>query len=209
MSEEKKADGRQVTLKNVRLSFPTLVEKRATIEGGKEKFSASFIIDPNTDDGKTNIAAILKAVEAAEIAEFKEAGVLAKTVDDPKRMAFRKGEKFKNQEGEVYTGYAGMYAVAAKADKRPKLWDRQKRLVEVADIEDVFVAGYYCDAIIQFYCTSKKEQGGKGLFATVLGIRSRQEGETFGATNNASADDFDDLEDNFDDGSSAGGGLLD
>lgn len=208
MSETKAPDARRVTLKDVVLSYPTLREAEATIEGGKKKFSSNFIIDPNTASGKANIAAAQKAVAAAELAEFKETGVIKKAVEDPKRIALRAGERFKNTDGDVYGGYEGMVGIAAKADKRPKLWDRKKNLVELEDIEDVFYGGVRCDVVLSFFCTSKKEHGGKGLFCTVEGIRSRQEGEPFGGGARASADDFDDLEE-VDEDDGIGGGDTD
>ena len=199
MAEANKGDdARRVTLKNVRLSYPTLVTAEATIEGGPKKFSANFLLDPNTPDGKANVEAAKRAVAAAETAEFKETGIIKKAVEDPKRIALRAGERFKNTDGEVYSGYEGMVGVAAKAQKRPKLWNRKKELVAVDDIDELFYGGVYVDAVVSFYCTSKKEQGGKGLFCTVEGIRSREQGEAFGGGARASEDDFDDLEDDDD-----------
>lgn len=223
MSEEKKSDGRQVTLKNVRLSFTdSLVEKKATVKDGKESHGCNFIIDPTTDSGKANIAACLKAIEAAEIVHYGPEGVgkIAKVVEDPKRICLRKGEKFKNDDGEVYRGYEGMFGLTAKGPgggkKRPVLLDRHKRPVDPADIEDVFQGGYYADAIVSFYCMSDKDKGGHGLFCTIELIRSRQEGEVFGGgarvgeAEIASLDDLDD-EDPFDGSEtavSAGGNSL-
>lgn len=203
---DNKTDERRITIKNVRLSYPTLVTPEATIKDGPKKFSANFIIDPATGDGKKNIRLIEKAVEAAEIAEFKTTGKIAKTVRDPKRIAFRDGEDFTNADGDTYAGYEGMKAIAAKANKRPKLWNRRKETVDVEDIEEVFYGGVSCDAVVSFFCVSSQDKGGNGLFCTVEGIRSRQEGESFGGGARASADDFDDLED--DDGMDDDGDLL-
>lgn len=194
MAEDKQADLRRVTLKNVRLSFASaLAEKQRSHPDGPLKFGCNFINESSQPEFAANDRAIKRAIEAAEIKEFGADGVgkIARTVDDPKRLAYRPGEKFKNTEGEIYGGYAGNFGLTVKADRRPNLWDRHKRDVEVEDIPDVFQAGFYCDAIVSFYCTSKKEQGGNGLFASVEAVRSRQTGEPFGASNNTKADDFD------------------
>lgn len=199
-------DAQTIQISNVRLSFPTLREAEASIEGGKKKFGANFLIDPQTESGKANIAACMKAIEAAEIAEFGEVGAIAKRVEDPKRQALRRGEKFKNQEGEVYEGYAGMIGISARADRRPKLFDRYRKEVPIENIDDVFVGGYACDAIIRFFCVKGQDKGGAGLFCTIHAIRSRQEGQAFGFVNNTTGDDFEELPDDngFDAPSSSG-----
>lgn len=188
-------DAQTVKLTNVRLSFPTLREPKATVKDGPKKFGANFIIDPTTESGKANIAACMKAIEAAEIAEFKKAGVIAERVDDPKRQALRRGEKFRNAEGVVFDGYQGMIGVSTKSEKRPKLFDRYRQEVPVENIDDVFVGGYFCDAIVRFFCVSGQDKGGAGLFCAIDAIRSRQEGEAFGYVNNTTGDDFEELPD--------------
>ena len=209
MAEEK--DEAKIQLRNVRLSFPTLREKRATVKDGKEKYSVNFIIDPSTPEGKRNIELCKKAIAAAEMKTFKKGGQI-KLIEDPKRIAFRPGAKFRNQEGEVYEGYEGMVGISCNSDKRIKLLDRNRAEVELEDIEDVFQGGYYCDAIIRFFCVSGTDKGGRGLFCGVNGIRSRQKGEVFSTGSKVSADDFDDLGDDEDDdlvGGEAGDELID
>jgi hypothetical protein len=199
-------DERVVTIKNVRLSFCNgLREKTKSHPDAKPKHSCSFILDPSVAEHPANLKAVKKAIAAAEVKEFgagKE-GIIGKSVQDNKRIVFREGNTFTNEDGETYQGYdvEGAYGLGScKSDKRPKLFDRKKNPVEAEDIDDVFQAGQFCDAIVSFYCTSKKEQGGRGLFASVQLIRARQTGETFGAGNNASADDLDDLDDDGIDG---------
>ena len=197
MAEDKKSVGKCL-LPNVRLSFPTLKNKRATVKDGKEKFSANFIIDPSTPQGKRNIELCKKAILEAEMETFRKTGVV-KTIEDPKRIAFRPGAKFRNQEGEVYEGYAGMVAVSCNNDSRPQLWDRYKGEVDYEDIEDVFQGGFHCDAAIRFFCVNGADKGGRGLFCAVNGIRSHQRGEVFSTGGRISVDEFDDLDDDDDD----------
>lgn len=209
-------DDRVVTIKNVRLSFTKgLREKTKSHPDAKPKHSCSFILDPVSPEHAANVKAVKKAIAAAEVQEFgagKE-GIIAKSVQDNKRIVFREGNTFTNEDGETYSGYdvEGAFGLGScKSDKRPKLFDRKKRPFEgnasqeqkdkgfyfdADEIDDIFQAGQFCDAIVSFYCTSKKEQGGRGLFASVQLIRARQVGETFGAGNNATADDLDDLDD--------------
>lgn len=209
-------DARVATIKNVRLSFCNgLREKTKSHPDAKPKHSCSFILDPTVPEHKANLAAVRKAIAAAEVKEFgagKE-GIIAKSVQDNKRIVFREGSTFTNEDGETYQGYdvEGAYGLGScKSDRRPKLFDRKKRpfegnateeqkqagkYFEIDEIDDIFQAGQFCDAIVSFYCTSKKEQGGRGLFASVQLIRARQTGETFGGGNSASPDDLEDLED--------------
>lgn len=212
MAEDRKPDPRRVTIKNVRLSYPTLRTKKAATRGGKEKFSASFLMDPKTTEGQTAIKTCQAAVAAAEVAHYGEdkAGFIAKVVEDPKRIALLKGERCKDQEGNVYKGYEGMVALKTGADKRPLLLAKNKTEIELEDIEDDLYGGVYVDATVSFFCISDPEKGGNGLFCTVEAIRSREYGDAFGGGPRASADDFDDLDDDDgigsgDSGSAAGG----
>ena len=190
MADEKKPG--EVQLNRVRLSFPTLKNKKASVKDGKEKFSANFIIDPSTPDGQRNIEKCRKAIQEAEMETFKKTGVV-KTIEDPKRVVFRPGNKFRNQEGEVYEGYEGMIGISCNSPDRPKLWDRHVTPVEVEDIEDVFQGGYWCDAVLKFYCVAGADKGGRGLFCAVNGIRSHQRGQVFSTGGRVTADMFDAL----------------
>lgn len=198
-------DARTVQLKNVRLSFTdTLLTKRATVEDGKPKHSCNIIIEADTPEFAANKAKCVKALEAAGIREWGEQkgpkAWMSISEDEPKRVCFRKGERFKSMEtGEPYQGYAGNLAVACTGpsggDKRPKMYDRHKRPVAETDILDVCYSGSYADVILSFYGT---EKGGRGIFCTIDGIRSRQEGERMGGGITVTDDMFDDLEDSDD-----------
>jgi hypothetical protein len=213
MAEARESDPRRVMLKNIRLSFPTLRTKEASTKGGKEKFSTSFLLDPNTVEGKTAIATCEKAIAAAESEHYgpEKIGFIGRVVEDPKRLALLKGERCKNKEGEVYKGYEGMIALKTAADRRPLLLAKNRTEIDIEDIETDLYGGVYCDAEVAFYCISHEDKGGNGLFCSVEAIRSRETGESFGGGLRASASSFDDLED--DDGidepaTSSSGGLL-
>lgn len=203
---------RRAVLKNVRFSFTDgIVEKKAAVAGGVPKFGNNLIIDPNAPEGPANLEACKKAIAAAEMEEWGKTGIV-KDIEDPKRVCFRPGAKFKNDEGVIYNGYEGMVGITGKGPnggkKRPKLLNRMKKEVAEEDIADVFAAGRYGDAIVDFYCISDKEKGGRGLFCSIMLLRSREEGELFGGGNNASADELPDLEDEDPFGDGAGGDSL-
>lgn len=200
MANAEEKDPRRVQIKDVILSYPTLRTKKAAVKDGKEKFSASFLMDSKTPHGVDNIKKLQAAVAAAEVKEFGEgkAGHIKKTVKDPKRIALKKGDECTNTEGEVYSGYEGKVALTCSADRRPKLFDKNKLDVDLEDIEDKFYGGVRCDAIVSFFCISDKDKGGNGLFCSVEAIRSREDGVPFGGGSRASADDFDDLDEDDD-----------
>jgi len=207
--EQKKSDPRTCQLKMVRLSFTDgLKDKKSAVRDGKEKHSANVIViktagdDPLSkqaaalfEENKSKIMACLKA--ACDDQWGKPEAYTSIMEDDPKRVCFRKGERFKNDDGEIYKGYEGNMAVSASGPRggqlRPKMFDRHKRPVEEKDILDVCYGGSYADVILSFYGT---DEGGRGVFSSIEAIRSRQEGERIGGGGwTGSADEFDDLED--------------
>lgn len=209
--EKKKGDGRTVLLKRVRLSFTDSLKdkKRTSDESDKESHSCNVILEATGKEFEANKAKVMSAIRAACEVAWKNPEAWKEIAEDsPKRVCFRKGERFKNREGEVYAGYAGNYAITAKGPKagqvRPKLLDRHKRPVEYDDILDVFYGGTYADVYVSFYGTDK---GSRGVFASIELIRSHQEGERMGgAAPDLDLDELDDLEDDDTDLMSEGSG---
>lgn len=214
---EKVNDGRTVQLKRVRLSFcDSLYQKKKTAktDDAKEAHSCNLIIESGSEHFDRNVAAVQAALNAA--CEAKWAGKPERwkqiAENDPKRVCFRRGEKFRNQTtGDIYDGYEGNLAITGKGPRggqlRPKLLDRHKRPVAENDILDVMYAGSYADVIVSFYGT---ENGGSpGVFCSIEAIRSHQEGERMAGGFEVDPDVFDDLEDEddgFDMGNSPSGG---
>ena len=202
-------DARVVMLKGVRLSFTeSLKDKKASIENGPLKHSCNILIEndqPGYEEKKQAIVAAMKAacVQKKKPEEFyKEIAT-----DNPSRVSYRKGERFKNkQTREVYAGYADNWAIAGSGpsagQKRPVLYSRNKRKLgapgqqecfTVDDIPDIFYSGTYADVKVSMYYTDK---GGDGLFATIESIRSLETGERMsGGGVTTTADEYDDAED--------------
>lgn len=203
MSVEDRSDGRTVQLKRVRLSFTdSLYEKKKpqnTQDDARPAHSCNVIIESDSPNFEANKKKVLAALAAAGERAWKNADAW-KTIaeDNPKRVCFRRGERFKNQEsGEVYEGYAGNWGISGKGPRagqqRPKMLDRHKREVQPEDIMDVMYSGTYADVIVSFYGTDK---GNRGIFCSIEAIRSHQEGERLGGgAVHVDADDFDDLDD--------------
>lgn len=212
MAIEEKSDGRTVQLKRVRLSFTdSLKDKKKTSDdpNAKPKHGLNVILEANSPHYEENHKKVMAAIRAAGEKEWKNPDAFKGIMEDnPKRVCYRKGDRFKNREGKPYAGYEGNHAFSASGpsagQKRPKLLDRRKREVGEDDILDVFYGGVYADVIVSFFGTDK---GSRGIFASVEAIRSHEEGERMGGGIYVDADDFDDLEedDSFDKGPSSSG----
>lgn len=200
----KERDPRTVTLKGVRLSFTDgIKEKQRTSDepDAKEKYNFNIINVAGTKHYDDNNAKIIGALKAAGEKAWKNPDAYKDIAEDnPKRVTFKKGERFKNKEGKVYAGYDGNYAFSVSGpnggQRRPVLKDRHKRDVEEKDIEDVFYGGTFADVIVSFFGT---EKGSRGIFATCELVRSLQEGERMGGGYRVTDDDLDELDDMEDD----------
>jgi hypothetical protein len=215
MAFEDKSDGRSVQLKGIRLSFTDRIHEadKTSEESDKLTHGCNFILESTSPHFAANKAKIEAALRIAGEKTWKNPDAYLQIQEDnPKRVTFRKGERFKNKEGKIYAGYEGNYAFAANGPggglKRPKLLDRRKgilreqasreqleagKVFEVAKIPDIFYGGVIADAIVSFYGTDK---GSRGMFATVEAIRSHEEGERMGGGGiYVDEDDFDDIED--------------
>ena len=224
MAEEKKKDPRTQTFKRVRLAFADGLVEQSTPKGVDDatpKFNTQLLIEVVGDDEKAtanarnNQQAALLGIEAACDQQWGKKDRWKSIQEDaPKRIAFRKGERFKNDDGEVYKGYAGNFVISAAGPgagkRRPKLFDRHRQ--EVTGDEDkvkglfqkIAYSGCYVDAIVSFY---GGEKGGAGVFASIDAIRSHEEGTpTGGGGYQASSDDFDAFDDEGSVPGSTGGG---
>lgn len=199
MTDKSKGDARTVQLKKVRLSFSTLDEKKPTVEGGDPKHSFNVILEKDSPNYKENCRKVESALGAAGLQAFKDEDRWKSIQeDDPKRVCYREGRRFKNKEtNKVYAGYDGNMAISCGTPSGgqklpPKMLDRYKKAVPADNIADVFYNGCVVDVVLSFYGTDK---GGQGFFNTCDGIRSWQEGDRMGGGVIVDADDFDDAED--------------
>ena len=162
-----------ITLKNVRLSFPSLF-KKAVFQGNVGKHEATFMF-PKTDT-KTYDACIA-AIEAIK-KENKNAKV-------PDAKVF-----IKDGDDVEYDGCAGMWMVKASNGKRPTVINRDKS--PITEEDEVMYAGCYVNAIIEPWF--QNNDFGKRVNANLLGVQFVKDGEPLGdGGTKVGADDFDDL----------------
>ena len=215
---EKDPTGRTVTLTKVRLSFGDSLNKKSLPKKNKDpkatpKHGANFILDVNSPDYASNVAAIEKAMSNA-CAEFKKPADWWKQLLENKadKLCWKKGNSFQTEDGQIYKGYEGNMVLALKGPaggaKRPQIRDRYKKVLMVPEgaedfpkINEIAYNGVTCDIIVSFYGTDNG--GADRLTGSVEAIRSWQEGERLGGGGvYVDDDDFDDAEedDSFDSG---------
>lgn len=176
----------KVRITKTRLAFAQLFDAKAVDGEGDPRYSAAFILDPNSPD--------IAAIEAAEKAVAKEKfgekweGVLKKLKDE-KRTAFSRKPRT-NAAGEVYAGFDGMFSLNASNKARPTVVDRDKTHLAKSDGKPY--SGCYVEALVEFW--AQDNQYGRRINCTLRGVRFLEHGDSFGGGAPASADEFEDLE---------------
>jgi hypothetical protein len=164
-----------VTIKNGRLSFPSLF-KKSEFNGVAGKYEATILF-PKSD--KETYDKIMKLIE-----DCKTANKLGKVPSD--KLFIKDGDEIE------YDGYAGMWAVKGSNNKRPTVVDRDKS--PLTEEDEKLYAGCYVNAILEPW--GQNNQFGKRVNANILGVQFVKDGEPFGdGGTKVSDDDFEDFED--------------
>lgn len=172
---------KKVMIPNARLSFPSLFHK-SEFEGKEGKYEATLLIPKS--DKKTK-----KLIDDAIAEAKKEAN---KKVPESKYFIKDGNEIFEEKE---YEGYEDHWAIKAGNSKRPTVIDRDK--TPLTEDDDSIYAGCYVNAIISPWVQDNRY--GKRVNANLLGIQFVKDGEAFGDATVADADDFDEIDDEFED----------
>ncbi len=149
-----------IPLPKVVLSYPHLFVARAAVVGGAKKFSASFLIDGNTDAGKALIKNIKTALREIADADFKG--------EMPERLAFKKDKKVKNQ-----------WIVSSYANTRPVVVDNKRRPLEetAGGQNDLLFPGCIVNANVNAY---SYPTGGNGIAFGLEGVQWVSSSERLG-----------------------------
>lgn len=176
----------KIMLPNVRGAFLTLFEAKTVNGEGEPAYSGSFLIDPNTAEGKATIEKLDAAI--AEVAKAKW-GAKAEAI----LTAMRKNNKLALQDGDAkadYDGFAGNMFVSTRSKVRPLVIDRDKTPLTAADGR--VYSGCYVNAQIELW--AQDNSYGKRINAQLKGVQFNKDGDAFGGGGTpASADDFGDL----------------
>lgn len=110
----------EIMLTNVRLSFPVLVEPKAFQEGQKKKYSADFILEPDSPGFKEFHKVALKM--ATEKWKDKTSAVMEVINNDSKLRCFGEGkDKVNKKTFEPYDGYGGNLYISANSENQPQM----------------------------------------------------------------------------------------
>ena len=168
----------KLKIKNARLSFADIYTAQAKF-GGDPKFSACFIVDKETDDGKATLKEFKAICKQLEKEKFggKELPI----------------DKIPIQDGneKEYDGWADKLIISAANKKRPLLISRKREPVAEGDVDAPY-AGCIVNAIIDLW--PMDNQYGQRIVASLEAIQFAAEGEPFVASTVNVETDFDDVE---------------
>lgn len=172
---------RRVMLTNVRLAFPVLNEPEAFEAGGKPRYSATALFEPNSENHKLCIAAV-RAAAAEKWGEAK-ADAAVKGLTAGLKVALQNGDLKSD-----YAGFEGMMFVGANAQANtpPTLLDGQRK--QLPRDTSMIYAGCYVNMSVEFW--AQDNQYGKRINASVRGVQFVKDGDAFGAGAPASTDEF-------------------
>lgn len=179
----------RVILKNVRLSFPRLFEPEEFETGGTKRYSATFLVEPGSENDK-NIQQAIRTVAEEKFGKKYEA--MLKSMES-------NNNKYCYLDGNLkdFDGYEGMFYLSShrkEQDGAPKVVDRNKDVELSADSGKPY-AGCYVNGSVEIYAQTGQYAG---IRAQLVAVQFVADGEAF-AGSPATADDFDDLSDGTDD----------
>jgi hypothetical protein len=171
----------RISLKNVRLAFPSLWEAKTFNGEGEPAYSASFLIDPNDPQ--------MKIVDDAINAVAKEKwGAKA----DATLKSLRAGDKLFVHDGDLksqYDGFAGMKYISARNKVRPLVVDRD--VAPLVEADGKIYAGCYVNVSLDLWV--QDNSFGKRINASLRGVQFNRDGDAFAGGGAASEDEFDNL----------------
>lgn len=153
-----------ITLKNVRLSFPALFEPKLMPGAKKAKYSACFVLDKKLDAGQ------IKTVQDALTAIAKESfkGKI------PPDTCLRRGDDPKKVDLEGFG--PGVMFVRASAERRVPIVDRDKTPLTSEDGKPY--AGCYVNVVVRLW--AQDNEFGKRINGQLRAVQFAKDGEPFG-----------------------------
>lgn len=171
-----------ITVTKVRLSHPHLFKR----DPNYGKFATNFLISKTTPEGKAAVKKIKEEYERVAKEAF-EGKVPAFTGN---KYPIRDGDAL-NEEGDAKgVEYHGHWFLTAKSDSRPNVFNNDK--TPVSEDDNVIYPGCYVHGLINLYAVTKKDT--RGVYVGLKGVMFYKDGESFGGSKAATADDFEDVE---------------
>jgi hypothetical protein len=166
-----KVEKKDITLKRVRISFPSLFKTEIFKGKDTEKYGASFLLSKK--DTQT-IQMIEKEIERLKTE--------SKLKFSPDKIAFQDGDH------KDYDGYADHYVIKASSRKRPNVVNRDRS--PIVESDDIIYGGCYVNASISFWVMDNDY--GKKINAQLNAVQFVKDGERFGDSFNVE-NAFDDI----------------
>lgn len=163
--------GEPIKLKNVRISFPSLLEPNEY--KGSKRYRAHFIIEKGSEADKLINEEIGKVANAAWTT--KAAGILKSIKGNNMKYVYQNGSAKGYGENSMY--------LSASSPKKPSVFNKDKTRASEGNC-DIY-SGCYVDAVVTIYTT--KEQG---IAAGLSGVLFINDGEAFGGGYVATPEDF-------------------
>jgi len=173
----KRINKMKITLKNVRLSFPSLFT-RSVYEGVEGKYEATFLI-PKSDT--ETVTKIKLAIKSAINEQFK-----GKDVKIPSHKSC-----FQDGDEKDYDGYADHWSFKAGNKRRPTIINRDK--TPIIESDEIIYPGCYVNASVDIWIQDNNY--GKRINANLYGVQFVKDGENFGSGDLDATDDFDEISD--------------
>ncbi len=175
-----------IYLSNVRLSFPHLVEARASTEGAPKKFSADFIL-PTDHSGLKQFMEAVSRIASAKWGEHTQ-NVLGLIQNDRKFRCYGSGsEKIDKKTFKPYSGYEGMVYIGANTDKMPQMIQGDGTPVDAGNtmayqaLARKMYGGCYVNVALKPWLQDNKH--GRGVRCELIAIQFSADGEAFGEAN--------------------------
>ena len=172
----------KVFLPDVRISYPSLVEPRAGLQGGDPKYDATFLMAPDSGAAHNLTAAVQDIAHRA----FGNAADKILQTNSP----VKKGDDRENPPA----GYAGNLYITARSKMRPDLRDSNPQIMitDPATIQDRFRGGYHVNAFVEVYSYEAKSATGaiikRGIAAMLLGVQFKAYDTPFGGVSLSASD---------------------
>ena len=179
----------KLTVKNARLSFPSLFTPEAFEDGGSRRFGCALLV---SKDDTENVEAIEAAIDEAGIAKFGEA-----KWNDSKFRKTVKMNGWRDGEDKSYDGYEGHYFISANRSENngpPTVVDRDRNRIQESD--GVIYGGCYVNAIVEFY---GDDRYGKAINCALGAVQFFKDGDAFSGGGRVSPDEFEALDDDEED----------
>ena len=153
-------------VRNARLAFVQVFEKRAFSEEMEPVYSLTLLLDPNDPENKKSIETIKNHAKDM----MKEAW--GSTRVQIKHCCFGDAD----EDGLAYDGFEGMFYVRLKNKRRPLALDRQRTPISAED--NVLYSGCYGNVSMDMWC-QKSSKFGKNISGNLRGVQFMRDAEPF------------------------------